>query len=55
MDGADPDGEPLRLHFYVFKGKQQLSYRLTIIDHVMDDEFDPPMQAFLESVREQKK
>lgn len=52
VEGLDSDGVSLRVRHYLFRGKNQRTYRVTMFDYAQEDRLDPSMEAFLESIRE---
>lgn len=49
---AAQDRQPLRVWCGFFRGKRQTSYALVVYDFTDAEDFDPSMQAFVESLRE---
>ena len=55
MRGLDANGKPLVARFYLFRGKTQQSYQITILDSSMADDMGPAMKAFLDTVGERER
>lgn len=54
MEGNDPEGKPIHLHIYVFRGSHMMTYEVILIDRLPEEGFDPAMKAFIASMRERK-
>ncbi len=55
MRGLDTYGKPLLARLFMFRGKQQKSYLVTIFDYSMAKDMGPAMQAFIDTVHEREK